>query len=77
MAITESAKKSIRQSATRREQNFVYRDNIKAVIKEARALVLDKKMDEAKELETRQTNNKIDRIDAFKNFFIALNTLPR
>jgi len=50
MAITESAKKSIRQSATRREQNFVYRDNIKAVIKEARALVLDKKMDEAKKL---------------------------
>jgi small subunit ribosomal protein S20 len=50
MAITKSAKKAIRQSATRHEQNLVYKNNIKAVVKEARALVLAKKMAEAKKL---------------------------
>ena len=50
MAITESAKKAIRQSAKRKEVNTVYKDKIKAVVKEARALVLAKKMDEAKKL---------------------------
>ncbi len=50
MAITESAKKAIRQSAKRNKQNIVYKDNIKKLIKEARAFVLAKKMDEAKKL---------------------------
>jgi len=50
VAITESAKKAIRQSAKRKEVNTVYKDKIKAVVKEARALVLAKKMDEAKKL---------------------------
>jgi len=50
MAITKSAKKAIRQSATRHEQNLVYKNNIKAVVKEARSLVLAKKMAEAKKL---------------------------
>jgi small subunit ribosomal protein S20 len=50
MAITKSAKKAIRQSGRRKEQNIVYKDNLKAVIKEARALVLEKKMAEAKKL---------------------------
>lgn len=50
MAITKSAKKAIRQSARRREQNLVYKNKIKAVIKEARAFVLAKKMADAKKL---------------------------
>ena len=47
MAITESAKKAIRQSAKRREQNIVYKDKIKKLVKEARTLVLAKKSAEA------------------------------
>ena len=50
MAITKSAKKAIRQSASRKEQNLVYINRIKAVIKKARALVLAKKMADAKKL---------------------------
>jgi small subunit ribosomal protein S20 len=50
MAITKSAKKAIRQSAARKERNVVYKDKIKAVIKEARALVSAKKITEAKKL---------------------------
>ena len=50
MAITESAKKAIRQSAKRKEQNLVYKNKIKALVKEARTLVLAKKMEEAKKL---------------------------
>jgi len=50
MAITESAKKAIRQSAKRNEQNTVYKDKLKAIVKQARALVTAKKIDEAKKL---------------------------
>jgi small subunit ribosomal protein S20 len=50
MAITESAKKAIRQSARRKEQNIVYKDKIKALVKEARILVSAKKSAEAKKL---------------------------
>jgi small subunit ribosomal protein S20 len=50
MAITKSAKKAIRQSARRKEQNIVYKDKIKKLVKEARSLVLAKKMAEAKKL---------------------------
>jgi small subunit ribosomal protein S20 len=50
MAITKSAKKAIRQSATRKEHNIVYKDKIKALVKQAKALVLAKKMAEAKKL---------------------------
>ncbi|MEI7424522.1 MAG: 30S ribosomal protein S20 [Candidatus Staskawiczbacteria bacterium] len=50
MAITQSAKKAIRQSAKRKAQNSVYKNNIKALVKEARALVLGKKEAEAKKL---------------------------
>lgn len=50
MAITKSAKKAIRQSETRREQNIVYKDKIKELVKEARVLVLAKKNDEAKKI---------------------------
>ena len=50
MAITKSAKKAIRQSAARKEHNIVYKDKIKSLVKQARALVLAKKMAEAKKL---------------------------
>lgn len=50
MAITKSAKKAIRQSAAKHERNLVYKDNIKKLVKEARALVLAKKNDEAKKI---------------------------
>jgi small subunit ribosomal protein S20 len=50
MAITKSAKKAIRQSATRKEHNIVYKDKIKALVKQARTLILAKKMAEAKKL---------------------------
>ncbi len=50
MAITKSAKKAIRQSATRNEHNVVYKNKIKSLVKEARALVLAKKMADAKKL---------------------------
>ena len=47
MAITKSAKKAIRQSAVRKEHNIVYKNKIKVLVKEARALVSAKKMAEA------------------------------
>ena len=50
MAITKSAKKAIRQSARRKEQNIVYKDNIKKLVKEARALVSKKNLTEAKKI---------------------------
>ena len=50
MAITESAKKAVRQSARKKEQNLVYKNKIKKLVKDARALVLAKKMTEAKKL---------------------------
>jgi len=50
MAITKSAKKAARQSAKRKEQNIIYKDKIKALVKETRALVSAKKIDEAKKI---------------------------
>ena len=50
MAITKSAKKSIRQSAKRKARNLVYKNKIKGLMKEARALVSAKKIDEAKKV---------------------------
>lgn len=50
MAITKSAKKAIRQSASRKEHNIVYKNKIKVLVKQARVLVLAKKIDEAKKL---------------------------
>lgn len=50
MAITQSAKKAIRQSAARKAHNIVYKDKIKKLVKQARALVLEKKDAEAKKL---------------------------
>jgi len=50
MAITKSAKKAIRQSATRKEHNIVYKDKIKVLVKQAKTLLAAKKMAEAKKL---------------------------
>ncbi len=47
MAITKSAKKAIRQSARRKEQNLVYKNKIKKLVKEAHSLILAKKQTEA------------------------------
>ncbi len=50
MAITKSAKKALRQNLKRREQNTVYKNKMKKLIKEMRSLVSAKKIDEAKKI---------------------------
>lgn len=50
MAITKSAKKAIRQNEKRKAQNLIYKNKIKDLVKETRALVLAKKKDEAKKM---------------------------
>lgn len=50
MAITKSAKKAIRQNKRRRARNLIYQKQIKGLIKEAKSFVLQKKIQEAKEL---------------------------
>jgi small subunit ribosomal protein S20 len=50
MAITQSAKKAIRQNERRKAQNSVYKNKIKSLVKEVRSLVLNKKEAEAKKL---------------------------
>lgn len=48
MPITKSAKKALRQNIKRRARNLVYKNKIKNLIKEARDLILEKKIEEAK-----------------------------
>jgi small subunit ribosomal protein S20 len=50
MAITKSAKKAIRQNARRKARNLVYKNKLKALIKEAKSLVAAKKIEEAKNI---------------------------
>ena len=50
MAITKSAKKSIRQNVRRKARNLVYKDKMKSLVKEARLLVSQKKIKEAKDI---------------------------
>ena len=50
MAITKSAKKAIRQNERRKDINIIYKDKIKALLKEARSLVSAKKNKEAEAL---------------------------
>lgn len=50
MAITKSAKKALRQSIRRKAGNLIYKNKIKDLIKKARVLVLQKKINEAKSL---------------------------
>jgi len=50
MAITKSAKKALRQSLGRRAGNLVYKNKIKDLVKRARFLISQKKIDEVKAL---------------------------
>ncbi len=50
MAITQSAKKAIRQNKKNRVVNLIYINNLKKLVKEARSFVAAKKIDEAKKL---------------------------
>ena len=50
MPITKSAKKALRQNIRRKARNLVYKKKMKALIKEVRVLVLEKKTEEAKKL---------------------------
>jgi len=50
MAITKSAKKTLRQSQTRRKRNLQRKKKIKDLIKEVKTLVSQKKTEEAKKL---------------------------
>ncbi|KKU86800.1 MAG: 30S ribosomal protein S20 [Candidatus Wildermuthbacteria bacterium RIFCSPHIGHO2_01_FULL_47_27] len=50
MPVTQSAKKAVRQSLRRKARNLIYRKKIKALVKEARVLVSQKKYGEAKQL---------------------------
>jgi small subunit ribosomal protein S20 len=50
MPITKSAKKALRQNVKRRAQNVSYTKKMKGLINEIRALILAKKVEEAKKL---------------------------
>lgn len=50
MPITKSAKKALRQNIKRRAGNLAYKNKMKKLLKEARKLVLEKKIEEAKKL---------------------------
>ena len=50
MAITKSAKKALRQNLGRKERNLIYKNKIKNLIKEARTLVAEKKIEEVKKI---------------------------
>lgn len=74
MAITKSAKKAHRQSLRRRIRNLVYINKIKSLFKKARALVLQKKAEEAKAL-IPQIYKALDK--AVKKGVIKKNTASR
>ncbi len=50
MAITQSAKKSIRQTKKRRAHNLLYINKMKNIIKDVKTFVVQKKVKEALEL---------------------------
>jgi len=50
MAITKSAKKALRQSLRRKIRNQTYKDKIKSLLKKTRALISQKKINDAKAL---------------------------
>ena len=50
MAIIKSAKKAIRQNKRRRAHNLIYLNSMKALLKEAKILVAQKKLTEAQAL---------------------------
>ncbi len=50
MAIIKSAKKALRQSIKKRARNLIYINKIKSLVKEARLLIAQKKVKEAKDI---------------------------
>ncbi len=50
MAITKSAKKSLRQNKRRRIRNLQKREKLKGLLKEVKVLISQKKIEEAKKL---------------------------
>jgi small subunit ribosomal protein S20 len=50
MAVTKSAQKALRQQEKRNKLNNMYRKKIKDLVKKARALIAEKKTEEAKKL---------------------------
>lgn len=50
MPITKSAKKALRQNLKRKKRNLGYKRKIKALIKEVKNLLLEKKVKKAQEL---------------------------
>ena len=50
MPITTSAKKALRQSLRRKTHNIIYEKKIKDLVKQARSLVSQKKIEEAKNI---------------------------
>ncbi len=50
MAITKSAKKALRQNIRRKERNLIYKNKMKNLMKEARILVAEKKIEEVKKI---------------------------
>jgi small subunit ribosomal protein S20 len=50
MPITKSAKKTWRQSLKKKVSNLIYKKKLRTIIKEARNLVLAKKIEDAKKL---------------------------
>ncbi len=50
MAITKSARKAMRQNLRKKAKNLVYKNKMKSLIKEVRALVAAKKIEEAKKI---------------------------
>jgi len=50
MPITKSAKKAVRQNKRRKKRNLAYKNKMKDLIKKIRALVKEKKKEEAKSL---------------------------
>lgn len=49
MPITKSAKKALRQNIKKRERNLIKKENYKKTIKEYKKLIVNKKIEEAKQ----------------------------
>jgi len=68
MPIIKSAKKALRQSFRRRTRNLIYKKKIKGLLKEARSLVSQKKINDAKKLlpQIYKTLDKAAKVDVIK-----------
>jgi small subunit ribosomal protein S20 len=74
MAITNSAKKALRQSLRHKSRNIEKKDKMKKLLKEFKSLVSEKKTDEAKKL----LPNVFKAMDkAAKRGLIKKNTISR